>query len=129
MVRMMVSRRIADNAVAALNGTQVPEIPDEVFAPEMIEAVWNTCSAGGYATLTVNTSMDVEALEVDGMVFTNVVVVPTVEIVDSQPIMHYHKMWTMHIQMMTSGEHICQIVANNADGISSEPIETSVTIY
>lgn len=129
MVRMMVSRRIANDAVAALNGTQVPEIPEEVFAPEMIEAVWNTCSAGGYATLTVNTSMDVEALEVDGMVFTNVVVVPTVEIVDSRPVMHYHKMWTIHIQMMTSGEHICQMVAYNADGISSEAIQTSVTVY
>lgn len=129
VVRMMISRSIANSAVATLNGSQAPEIPVDVFTPDMFEITWNTCSAGGYATLTVNTSMDVETLEVDGMVFTNVVVVPTVEIVNSQPVMRYHKMWTMHIQMMTSGEHICQIVAYNAEGTSSEAYETSVTIY
>ena len=143
IVRMMVSRSIANHALAMLNASNVPEdteptepeVPDEteppveVFTPENVEATWNACSAGGYATLTVNTSMDVDKLEVDGMVFTNVVTVPTVEIVDSQPIMHYHKMWTIHIQMMTSGEQVCEITAYNAEGISSEAIETSVTIY
>lgn len=111
-----VNRAIADKAVAKL--TAILNAP-EVFTPEYMAVSVNrsTVREGGYVTVTVKTSTDVEAVTVNGIAMRRMLTVRG-----------ERSVWTATVKASKVGELRLDVVAANADNITSEAITETVTV-
>lgn len=112
----VVNRAIADKAVAKL--TAILNAP-EVFTPEYMAVSVNrsTVREGGYVTVTVKTSTDVEAVTVNGIAMRRMLTVRG-----------ERSVWTATVKASKVGELRLDVVAANADNITSEAITETVTV-
>ena len=111
-----VNKAVADEAVLALNAFYSAPT---VFEPEYISVnvSGSTVREGGYVTVTVKTSADVEAVTVNGIAMRRMLTVRGERFV-----------WTATVKASKVGELRLDVVAVNADGIASEAITETVTV-
>ena len=111
-----VNKAVADEAVLALNAFYSAPT---VFEPEYISVnvSGNTVREGGYVTVTVKTSADVEAVTVNGIAMRRMLTVRGERLV-----------WTADVKASKVGELRLDVVAANADNITSEAITETVTV-
>ena len=111
-----VNKAVADEAVLALNAFYSAPT---VFEPEYISVnvSGNTVREGGYVTVTVKTSADVEAVTVNGIAMRRMLTVRGERFV-----------WTATVKASKVGELRLDVVAANADNITSEAITETVTV-
>lgn len=111
-----VNKAVADEAVLALNAFYSAPT---VFEPEYISVnvSGSTVREGGYVTVTVKTSADVEAVTVNGIAMRRMLTVRGERFV-----------WTATVKASKVGELRLDVVAANADNITSEAITETVTV-
>lgn len=127
MVAMVMDFDAAELAVAAVDSVLHPQ-EAQTFTPDRFEASWNRSSvkAGQRATLTVKTSVDVEAITVDGVT------------IDTYRTRTQRTGWGWNAKKVTYREFTYtitasetadhEIVAVNAEGTASEAITATLTV-
>ena len=127
MVAMVMDFDAAELAIAAVDSVLHPQ-EAQTFTPDRFEARWSrsTVRAGQRATLTVRTSVDVEAITVDG------------ETVTSYRTRTQRTGWGKHATKVTyreftytmtatkTADHV--VTAVNAQGVASDPITAKLTV-
>lgn len=127
LVTMVMDADIAQEAVAAVDSVLHPQ-EVQAFTPDRFEASWSrsTVKAGQRATLTVKTSVDVEAITVDGVT------------IDTYRTRTQRTGWGWNAKKVTYREFTYTITASetanheitavNAEGTASEAITATLTV-
>lgn len=105
-----------------------PVEEETVFEPEYFAADWNAGRVKKWSVLTVRTSEDVESVTVNGEVITQYMRVPKVQFRKWQLEVSYTRVWIYKEKINTVGSYSYDVVAYNADGIASQPLEAVLTV-
>ena len=104
-------------------------VEEEVFfEPAYFSTVWKAGRVNKWSVLTVTTSDDVEAITVNGQEITKYVSIPEVSIKNWKLQITYRRLWTYKEKIGTAGSYTYDVIAYSADGTTSIPVETVLTV-
>ena len=127
MVAMVMDFDAAELAVAAVDSVLHPQ-EAQTFTPDRFEARWSrsTVRAGQRATLTVRTSVDVEAITVDGETVTSYRTRTQRTGWGKNATKVTYREFTYTMTATKTADHM--VTAVNAQGITSDPITATLTV-
>lgn len=119
-VKLMSTAATAPAAYHAVRSVLGIVDEPEVFQPEQMELNWKQSSVttGRKATLTITTSSDVTAITVNGEALNQGKLNRRTGLVT----------WTYTVTAGDPGVYTYEVVASNADGLTSEPMETQLSV-
>lgn len=119
-VKLMSTAATAPAAYHAVRSVLGIVDEPEVFQPEQMELNWKQSSVttGRKATLTITTSSDVTAITVNGEALNQGKLNRRTGLVT----------WTYTVTADDPGVYTYEVVASNADGLTSEPMETQLSV-
>ena len=127
MVAMVMDFDAAELAIAAVDSVLHPQ-EAQTFTPDRFEARWSrsTVRAGQRATLTVKTSVDVEAITVDGKTVTSYRTRTQRTGWGKHATKVTYREFTYTMTATKTADHM--VTAVNAQGIASDPITAKLTV-
>ena len=126
-VNLSITPAQAEEAVMMVRAMYAPVVP-ETFTPDRFEARWSrsTVRAGQRATLTVRTSIDVEAITVDGETVTSYRTRTQRTGWGKNATKVTYREFTYTMTATKTADHM--VTAVNAQGIASDPITATLTV-
>ena len=127
MVAMVMDFDAAELAIAAVDSVLHPQ-EAQTFTPDRFEARWSrsTVRAGQRATLTVKTSVDVEAITVDGKTVTSYRTRTQRTGWGKHATKVTYREFTYTMTATKTADHM--VTAVNAQGVASDPITAKLTV-
>jgi len=116
----------ATTAMFMMMRMYAPVAEPDPFVPETFETSWIAGKAGKISVLTVTTSDDVASVTIDGNELSYVSL-PIIKYENWKLSVTYVKVW-MYTVKLGEGTHSYELVAYDADGLASEPVEAAVTV-
>ena len=126
-VNLSITPAQAEEAVMLVRAMYAPVVP-ETFTPDRFEARWSrsTVRAGQRATLTVRTSVDVEAITVDGETVTSYRTRTQRTGWGKNATKVTYREFTYTMTATKTADHM--VTAVNAQGVASDPITATLTV-
>ena len=128
-VAAVIDQETVAAATWTMRALYSPVVEEEaVFEPEYFAAGWSAGRVKKWSVLTVRTSEDVESVTVNGEAITQYLRVPKVQFRNWKLEVSYTRVWTYKEKINTAGSYSYDVVAYNADGIASQPLEAVLTV-